>query len=209
MAQPETWTYIKVSIAKSGGSNIDFGARIEDIDINEGDRPAKSIPSINGYNALLDEPQEMGEITLRNLKPIHLDTTLAAGGLSQQYIGGTWGTSDPLLTSVTAADASLYRDDFRCVFLMTNDTANTGAAAAVTTAKAGYRFYAVHCRITSLSCSGGAGKPYTETVTLKFCPVSASAVRNYRKEACKDTSGTGMGALIAYAGADLTGTGWA
>ena len=89
------------------------------------------------------------------------------------------------------------------ILKMTNDTTNTTASGAVATGKAGYRFYAVHCRITSLSCSGGVGKPYTETATLKFCPMSASGYRNYQKQACKDTSGTGFAALISYAGADI------
>ncbi len=200
MAAPDTWTYIKVAVTKSGGSDIEFGARVEDVDINEGARPAKSMPSTNGSCLLLDEPQEMGEITLRNLKPIHLDTSTGAGGLSQQYIGGTWDTSDPYVTPF--ANATLYRDDFRVAVLMTHDTANTSATGAVVASNAGYRFYAVHCRITDLTCSGGVGKPYTETVTFKFCPMSSNGVRNYQKQATKD-AGAGFAALIAYAGADI------
>jgi hypothetical protein len=197
---PDTWTYLKVAISKANGTDIEFGARIEDVDINEGDRPAKSIPSTDGSCLLLDEPQEMGEITLRNLKPIHIDPSTGAGGLAQAYIGGTWDTTDPYQTPIAS---TLYRDDFRCAVLMTDDTANTSAAGAVTATKAGYRFHAVHCRITSLSCSGGAGKPFTETVTLKFSPISIDGARNYQKAATK-TDGAGITALASYTGADLS-----
>lgn len=208
---PSVWTYLKVAIAKANDSDIDYGARVEDVDINEGDRPAKSLPSTDGSCLLLDEPQEMGEITLRNLKPVHIDPTTGAGGLSQAYIGGNWDETDPYQSPISGTSLkgsetllTLYRDDFRVSILLTDDPTNTSAAGAVVATWGGYRFVAVHCRITSLTSSGGVGKAFTETVTIKFAPMSISGVRNYRKDATKDADGAGLTALAAYTGADLS-----
>ena len=203
---PDTWNYFKVSISANGGSEVEFASRIEDIDINEGDRPGRSIPGCDGSCLWLDEPQETGEITLRNLKPISINTSVGSGGLTQQYITTrtNWDTTEAtsgLQTPVTAA-TGLIREDFRVSILMTDDTANTSGSGSVTSGKMGLRFYAIRCRIVSHTATGGSGKAWSETYTLKFPPVTAAAIRNYRWESVTSTSA--LAALSAYAGADLS-----
>ena len=201
---PDTWNYYKISIAANGGSEIEFAARMGDIDINEGDRPGISIPGADGSNLWLDQPQEAGEITLHELKPISIDTGAGSGGLAQQYITTrtNWDTSDAYQTPISAA-TGLLRDVFRVSVLLTDDTANTAGSGSVTTTKAGLRFYAIRCRLVSHTFNAGPGKAASETYVFKFPPTTAAGVRNYRWEATK-TAGAGLSALSAYADADLS-----
>ena len=196
----DSWNKLaKVSIQEKGGTVYQFGARTQDIDINEGDRGGHGEASVDGSRIWIDEPQADGTVTLK-MRPIDLDTTSADGGLFQQYRGGTFDTSDPLITdddgiiTGSAAASTLLRDEYRISVLWTNDSANTTADGSVTAGKLGLRFVAQSCRIVSHSASF-ANMDLVINVTLKFPPRSVGNVWNYDWQSCTTAE---MAALAAY-----------
>jgi len=167
MAFPDAWEEVAlVSISKISGSDIEFAAITETIDVSEGDYPGESIPNMAGGRLWKQSPKEDGEITLE-IYPIELDTTSGVG-LAQQWIGGTADTSEPLISDTTwAAGVERTRDKFRVAILWTNDTTATTGFGATASSTDAQRFYATDCRITSHKAA------YTDgilkvTVTFKF-----------------------------------------
>ncbi len=197
MAAPDSWSNIaKIAIQVAGGSYIQFGARTSDIDINEGDRGYRGEPSVDGSRIGIDEPQSDGTVTL-TMRPIDLDTTSSDGGLFQQYRGGTFDTSDPLITdddSITgsAASSTLVRLRYRIVVLWTNDVANTIANGSVTAGQQGLRFFANNCRIVS-NPSPFTNKDLITTVTFKFTPRTVGNIWNYDWQSCTTAALVALG----------------
>jgi len=169
MAFPNAWDEVcLISIAKKGGSDIEFAAIVETLDISEGDYPGESIPTLAGGRIWKQSPQEDGEITLE-FYGVELDTTSGVG-LAQQWNGGTYTTSEPLSTdSAWAAGVNRARDLFRVSILWTNDTtpatSGAGATAAATEAE---RFYATDCRIISHKSEMATDQPLKMTVVFKY-----------------------------------------
>lgn len=186
---PDTWgKYCLVSL-ESGATTtvVEFAARTEDIDINEGDRQGDVVANMDGAFLWIDRPQEAGTITMK-IRPVSLVATTAAGGLFQQYRGGSVDSSDPLACATGAAAsatllATFTRDLFRCAILWTNDTAAVAAAGAVTAGTQGLRFWCQYARIVSHSASF-TNKELVISVTLKFPPRTSAAVWNYSWESC-------------------------
>ena len=164
---PNIWDELAlVSISPVSGSDIEFAAITETIEINEGDYPWESIPTLAGGRIGKQSPQEDGEITLE-IYPIELDAASGVG-LFQQWSGGDQDASEPLATDLTwAAGINRNRTRFRVAVLWTNDTAAAtgfGATAASTDA---LRFFATDCRIISHKTSFTDGVVKT-TVTFKY-----------------------------------------
>jgi hypothetical protein len=176
MAFPDAWEEVAlVAISKQGGSDIEFAAITETIDISEGDYPGESIPNTAGGRIWKQSPQEDGEITLE-LYPISLDTT-SGDGLFQHFAGGTWDTSQPLeIDSTWTAGVSRVRDKFRIAIMWTDDTAVTSAVDATSTAgSTALRFYATDCRLVSHKASFTDGI-LKITATFKYPAMSKDAM---------------------------------
>jgi hypothetical protein len=168
MAFPDMWQEVAlVAVSISGGSEIQFAAITETIEINEGDYPGEGMPNLAGGRIWKQSPQEDGEITLE-LLPLELDTTSGVG-LFQQWTGGTWDTSEPLAADSTwAVGVTRVRDKFRVSILWTNDTTATAAAGATASATDALRFYATDCRITSHQSSFSPEDGLKTSVTFKY-----------------------------------------
>ncbi|MCK9370469.1 hypothetical protein M0R04_11215 [Candidatus Dojkabacteria bacterium] len=204
---PDVWTHrCLIGVCKKSGSAVQFAARTEDVDINEGSRGGASVASIDGSRLWVDAPQEAGTITMK-MRPVNLDSTSATGGLFQQYRGGTYDTSDPLITAEdsitgTAATTTILRDEFQVAILWTNDPVATtaegaapaGSGVAVTATWQGLRFYAKSCRITEHSVSF-ANKEMVVSVTFKFPVRSSAGAWNYDWQSCTTSQ---LNTLAAY-----------
>ena len=152
MAFPDAWEETAlVSIQKLSGSEIQFAAITDTIDISEGDYPGEGMPTIAGGRIWKQSPKEDGEITLE-LYPLELDTTSGVG-LFQHFTGGTWDTDEPLATDVAFTSTDRLRDQFRVVMLWTNDPAATTANATTAGATDSLRFVAMGCRLVSHKAS--------------------------------------------------------
>ena len=204
---PDVWTRrCLIGITKKSGSAVQFATRTEDVDINEGTRGGASVASIDGSRLWVDAGMEAGTVTMK-MRPVNIDSTSATGGLFQQYRGGTYSTSDPLITdddaqTGTAAVTTLLRDEFQVAILWTNDpvavsaegAAPAGSGVAVTATWQGIRFYAKSCRITEHSVSF-ANKELVVSVTLKFPVRNSSGNWNYEWESCTTSQ---LNTLAAY-----------
>jgi len=167
MAFPDAWEEVAlISISKIAGSDIEFAAITETIDISEGDYPGESIMNMAGGRLWKQSPKEDGEITLE-IYPLELSAATGVG-LFQQWIGGSVDSSEPLATDVTwDAGVERTRDKFRVAILWTNDPAAATGAGSTASSTEAIRFFATDCRITSHKAA------YTDgilkvTATFKF-----------------------------------------
>ena len=177
MSFPEAWQETAmIAVSLKGGSEIQFAAITETIDISEGEYPGESMKNLAGGRIWKQSSKEDGEITLE-MYPVELDTTSGVG-LFQQWIGGTQDTSEPLGTDLTeVAGVQRIRSSYRVAILWTNDTAAATAAGATAATTDALRFYATDCRITSHKAA------YTDgilkvTVTFKFPALNKAGTTN-------------------------------
>ncbi len=202
MAFPDAWEEVAlVSVTQFAASPIavQCAAITETIDISEPDYPGESIPNLAGGRVWKQSPQEDGEITLE-IYPI--DVSLANGennlGLFQQFVGGTYDTTEPITTDIAwPVGITRVRDRFRVTILWTNDTAPPSTAeASIAIGKEALRFSAMGCRIISHKTSFTDGIVKT-TVTFKFPAMNkAGDVMMFRWESCDATAA--LSALSAY-----------
>ena len=202
IAFPDAWEEVAlVSVTQFAASPIavQCAAMTETIDISEPDYPGESIPTTAGGRVWKQSPQEDGEITLE-IYPTNV--SLANGennlGLFQQFVGGTYDTTEPITTDIAwPVGIQRVRDRFRVTILWTNDTAPvTTAEGAVASGKEAIRFSAMLCRIISHKTSFTDGIVKT-TVTFKFPAMNKDGdVMAFRWESCDATAA--LPALPAY-----------
>ena len=148
---PETWQdACLVTIQKKAGTAYQFAAVTDDITIGEPDYEIESRRNNAGGRTTIQKHWTDGELQL-TVYSLNADTTLGQG-LAQEFIGGTWDTSQPLSTDTAypVAGIMIERDRFIVAIMWTTDNAQTSAMAATTaTDKVAYRFYAKECRIKS------------------------------------------------------------
>lgn len=171
IAFPDCWgKYFLLSVTKKGGSSIQMGAVVDptSLDINLGDVPGESMTNAAGGKIWKQDSEEDGEVTFDLIGAVEIDSTSAAGGLFQAYVGGTYDTTEPLETDTTwLAGVDQQRDKFMICVLQTNDTSCTlaeGTTAASTDSK---RFWVKGARMTSHKESFGDGTNKV-SVTFKF-----------------------------------------
>ncbi len=200
MAFPDAWEEVAlVSVTKFGASPVavQCAAITETIDISEPDYPGESIPTTAGGRVWKQSPQEDGEITLE-IYPIELDTTSNNAGLFEQFVGGTFTSSEPRSTDLSwPVGIDRTRDRYRVTVLWTNDTAPPATAeTAIASGKEALRFSAMLCRIISHKTSFTDGIVKT-TVTFKFPAMNKSGgVIAFRWDSCDATAA--LSALSSY-----------
>jgi hypothetical protein len=191
-----------ITITKFDASSpvaIEAHAMTETIDISEPDYPGEGIPTLAGGRVWKQSPQEDGEVTLE-FYPIETSTQTDHVGLFQQWMGGTYDTSDPLLSDTSwTAGIDRTRDRFRISILWTNDnsggTEPTDADSATAASTDSLRFAAIGCRITSHKTDFTDGI-LKVTATLKFPAMNeAGTVKMFRWESGDQTA---LGAIAAY-----------
>lgn len=188
MAFPDAWTeFALITIENQGGTETEWMASTETIDINEGEYPWESIPNLAGGRISKQSPQEDGEVTIEMYSvQIALEDN---GGLEQSWVGGTIDASEPLVSDISeAAGVDRQRTRFRLSFLWTNDPAVTSASGTTAGSTDAERFVASNCRITSFKTVFTEGIKKT-TVTFKYPPMTkAGTIRNFSWESGDDTA---------------------
>ena len=188
MAFPDVWTeFALITVEKAGGTDVEFMAITETIDIAEGDYPFESIPNLAGGRIAKQSPQEDGEITLE-LYPVQIAVE-DNGGFFQQWVGGSVDSGEPLVSDITeVAGVDRVRDRFRVSILWTNDPGVTAASGSTAINTEALRFVAQNCRITSHKAEFTDGI-FKVTVTFKFPALTrAGTVRNFSWESGDDTA---------------------
>jgi len=180
-----------VTITKLDGSNVEFAALTETIDIDMGDKDVDQITNVGGGRMVKKTPQDITTITFEGY-PLDIDST-EGSGVSQMFEGGTWDTVEPLET-----EASLSRDLFRIAILWTDDTAATSGAGSTSASTNSYRINFAHCWMNSM-------KPSFTDGILKFtfsfkCPAFNPVGTANIKEQSGDN--TALVALSAYSSAN-------
>lgn len=160
-AWSETALVTITKYADAGGTNYEYAALTETIDIDLGDKDIDQIVNLKGGRMVKKIGQDITTITLE-CYPVDID---AAGstGVSQLFESGTWDTTEPM-----EATSSRSRDMFRVALLWTDDTAATSGAGATAAATNSYRITFAHAYCTSMKPS------FTDGIlkfTLQFkCP---------------------------------------
>ena len=198
MAFQDAWNETAfVSIQKLAGSEVQFAAITDSVDISEGDWSGEGLPTLAGGRIWKQTPKEDGEITLE-LYPVELDTVTGVG-LFQQFTGGTFDTSEPLASDVAFTAADRVRDQFRVVVLWTNDAAATAANGATSASTDSLRFAAMGCRLVSHKASYTDGT-LKVTATFKYPAFNkAGAVKMDRWDSGDQTA---LAAISTYDDAD-------
>ena len=197
MAFPDAWTeFALISIQQLDGTEFEFMAITESIDIAEGDHPGESIPDLAGDRVWRQAPQEDGQITLE-MYPIEMDLS-DNSSLIQQWSGGTAQSAEPRLTDTTwEATEDRVRDRFRIAILWTNDisgnppTPPLAASEATAAATDSIRFAAIECRMISHRTEFTEGI-LKVTVTFKY-PAITGTQRNWRWESGNQTALASLG----------------
>lgn len=197
MAFPESWDELfLLSITKKGGSEIQFAAIVDPTSLEFPDEsyPWESVPNAAGGRIGKQSPQEDGEISF-DIIPIELDTTSGIG-LFQQFVGGTYDTTEPLEVDTSwAAGVNRVRDLFRISVLFTNDPAAATASGATAAATDSLRFYANDCRFVSLKHNFSDGQ-LKGTATFKAAAFNkAGTTKNWSWQSGDQTA---LGALATY-----------
>ena len=167
MAFPDGWEETAlISISRIAGSDVEFAAITETIDIDEGEAPGESIATISGGRIWKDGARQDGTITLE-IYPIELSEATGVG-LFQQFTGGTIDSSEPLETDTDWPDGvSRVKDKFRVAILWTNDPAATEGRGSTAASTDALRFYATDCRLITHTASFTDGI-LKITATFKF-----------------------------------------
>jgi len=169
-----------VTITKIGGSDVEFAALTETIDIDLGDKDVDQVVNVGGGRFVKKTPQDITTVTFEGY-PVDIDST-AGTGVSQMFEGGTWDTTEPL-----QALASRGRDLFRLTILWTDDTAVTSATGATAVATNSYRIIFAQAWMSSM-------KPSFTDGVLKFtfsfkCPAfNPKGIANINEQSADATA---------------------
>lgn len=188
-ATPTTWSEkAKVSFAVESGSDIQFEADTETVDIDLGDKDIEAIATLKGGRLVKYLPQEMSTITLEAY-PLQAGTATGTTGYGFFDLMNSVDPTQPLTIAVDHV-----RNRYRCTILWTNDTTNTSAHTKVTSGSLGLRVIACGF-VTSVKPAFTDGT-LKFTVQLKAPPFKKDVTANVRIDS---TDGTAeLGALSSF-----------
>lgn len=173
-----------VTITEEGGTDYDYQALTESVDIDLGDRDIEGIAILSGGRIKKYTPEGDTTVTLECYAVEASTPDNQAAGIGRGFFGHFWdaAASDPQQITATRT-----RYDHRIVILWTDDTSITTAPTGVTTAKSALRFIGAEGNVTSIKPSFTDGI-LKFTVTLKFLPYDKEASGNIRVESVDSTS---------------------
>ena len=116
-----------LSITKKGGSDINFNAVIETVDIPGGEKGVDSIPTIRGGRLKKPMPEEDTEITLEGYA-IEVGTQSGTTGNGFYDLMGSMTTT----SNVGTISADHNFDEYQMVILATDNTSQSTATGATT-----------------------------------------------------------------------------
>lgn len=168
----------------AGGTDVEFAALTETIDIDLGDKDIDIIANLKGGRFIKKIPAAGTTVTFEGY-PVDIDSA-GGTGVSQMFHGGTWDTSEPM-----AVTNSISRDLFRLAILWTDDTAATSAADATAATTNAYRITFAHAYMTSMKPSFTDGV-LKFTFAFKIAPFNKEGVGLIHEDSGDATALTGL-----------------
>jgi len=194
MAQPDTWSEIaKVCIAAQTGTEVEFQAITETVDIDIGDKDFDVINTLSGGRLVKFTPQEPTSITLEAY-PVDAGTvgfTTASTGTGFFDLISTVDTSQPLVYS-----ADRTRVKYRMAIMWT-DASVTAAGQVVSPTNFALRVVAADAYFTSVKPSFTDGL-LKFTVTAKVPAFDKSGNANVKVESVGGAATATLTALASY-----------
>ena len=185
-----------VTITKLDGTNVEFAALTETIDIDMGDKDIDQVSTVSGGRLIKKTAQDLTTITFEGY-PIDIDSA-SGTGVSQMFEGGTWDTTEPM-----EAFASRGRDLFRIAILWTDDSTATSGAGATAASTNSYRIDFAHCYMVSMKPSFTDGV-LKFTFSFKVPAFNPNGTANIREES---GDATALVTLSDYSTANYPPTG--
>jgi len=183
MAFPDAWEEeCLVSIAAKGGSDIEFAATTETVDIDAGEKGGEGLPNLKGGRIWKVSPETDTTITFEGY-PVDINTS-GGTGVSQMFhtTRTNWDVGQPLIVS-----NSRNRDLFRVAILWTNDTTATSGAGAVASGSEGYRYVITEARMISCKPSFTDGI-LKFTFAFKVPAFQKDGTSNITEQSCDNTA---------------------
>ena len=174
-----------VTITKLAGTDYEFAALTETVDIDQGDKDIEGIANVAGGRVVKWTPEGDTMITLE-IYPTGVNGLESPDGVANLFHG---------FTSTSTGSNSRTRDLFRVAVLWTNDTTATSGAGATAASTSNKRFVLANAYVTSYKTSFTDGIQKS-TVTFKAVPFDkAGTTSNILEEGIDNTAST---ALTAY-----------
>lgn len=186
---PDIWSEVAlISIASSGGSEVQFAGRLSDINFKRGNKPIDTIAVLNGGRLVAKKPEEPTEVTL-TAYPV--DVNSVGGGGMAQFYNGTFDSTQPL-----SSTNSRLRNLYRVTLLCTDDATCTTATGAIVSGSYADRVSMKNAYITGMEGPVFEDNLWKETYTFTIPPFNASGTGNYTYESTDGTAA--ITALSAY-----------
>lgn len=207
MGFPDVWSETAlVAISPKGGTDQDFIARVETIDIDEGDKPVDYINNIQGGRLRQKNPQESTTVTLE-LYPVSIEAT--DEGLSAWFHDPDADTSTGTFTQQgEQIESALARKLFRVIVLWHEVGAQTSGGSDIASAtdsvgatSAALRWLGAEATLTTLDKSFTDGVlKYTATFEIPaFDKDGGSNTHEDSHDGTDDSSGDpGLAAPSSY-----------
>ena len=163
MAAPDAWTEVAFINLNDGTTDSQIQAITETIDIDQGDKPMESIPTIAGGRLKKFSPQEDTSITFEGY-PIAIGDKTAAtqDGLDLFFNAGT-DAEAPF-----SATSSRSRTTFTVTILWTDDSTATAAKSEVASGSYGLRYVFANCDL--ISCKPSYTDKILKATYIFKCP---------------------------------------
>lgn len=195
MAVPDVWSEVaKVAIAAQGGSEVEFQAITESIDITIGDKSFDAISTLSGGRLVKFTPQDVTEITLEAYP-------VAAGTAGFASAAAGAGFMD-LFTTVDSAEPLTYpmdrtRTKYRLAIMWT-DSSVTAAGQVVAPTNFALRVVAADGYFTSIKPSMSTDEALKFTVTYKVPAFDKAGAANVKVESIGGATTATLTALASY-----------
>lgn len=190
---PDAWMEKAfVSIAQPGGSDMQFEAMTETIDIDMGDKDVEGVPLVSGGRIVKWSPEADTSITLEAY-PVEVGTDTGTVGKGFFDL-----LHDQTVTAPFSITNNHIRQQVRICILWTNDTSVTKATDATAVGYQAMRYVFTNAYITSVKPSFTDGTKKFKVV-LKVAPYNKSGASNITMTSCAGTSGSDkLAAISAY-----------
>jgi len=185
-----TWSELcKVGICAESGTEVEFQAITETVDIDIGDKDFDAIATMGGARVVKFTPEEPITITLEAY-PTEAGTATGTSGKGFFDLMNTADASQPIQIS---ADRS--RNPYRLVILWTDDSNNPTPSGSILKGKSALRIVAAGGKFSGVKPSFTDGV-LKFTVTYKVKPFDSSGNANFKMESVDTTEP--LDALAAY-----------
>lgn len=188
-----------ITIAKQDGSDREFAALTETIDIDAGEKDIEGIPLVNGGRVVKWSPEGDTTITFEAY-PLQVGTEIGATGVGYYDLLHSSDTSGPIRIL-----NDRNRDKHRILIMWTNDSTVTSAKNTTAANASAIRLGFAEAYFTSVKPSFTDGI-LKFTITAKVTAFDKSGAANILAESCAGTTGTDkLPAIALYTSANKFG----